>query len=136
MNKQDLIFFPKHPSHIKTYQIETKNSPLLEQNEPINSKELYNQFINNFDNALNKYKDKRFEVNGIAIKIGADIHNKPSIELSNNINERCHILCVFPNDNIYNKVSVGDKVTIRGNYLVMSNLYGIVLKKCELITTK
>lgn len=133
MNNEDLIFIPKHPSSIKTHQIETKDSVLLEQTEPISSKKLYSQFINDFDNSLNRYQDKRFEVIGTAIKIGPDIHNKPSIEISSDIDERCHILCVFANNDIYDNVSVGDEVIVRGNYLVMSNWYGIVLKKCELI---
>lgn len=132
MNNEELIFIPEHPSSIKTYEIETKDSVYLEQTEPINSEELYNKFINDFDSSLSKYKDKRFEVTGTIIKIGPDIHNKPSLEISNNIYGRCHILCVFPNEDVYDKVSVGDKVTVRGNYLVMSNWYGIVLKKCEL----
>lgn len=132
MNNEELIFIPEHPSSIKTYEIETKDSVLLEQTGPIKSEDLYNRFINDFDNSLNKYKDTRFEVTGTAIKVGPDIHNKPSIEISSNVDERCHILCVFPNDDIYNKVSVGNKVTVKGNYLVMSNWYGIVLKKCEL----
>lgn len=132
MNNEELIFIPEHPSSIKTHEIETKDSVLLEQTEPIKSKDLYNRFINDFSNSLNKYKDKRFEVTGIAIKVGPDIHNKPSIEISSNVDARCHILCVFPNDDIYNNVLVGNKVTVKGNYLVMSNWYGIVLKKCEL----
>ena len=132
MNNKELIFIPSHPSSMKTYEIETKDSVYLKQTSPINSEELYNDFINAFDSSLKKYKDKRFEVTGIAIKVGPDIHNKPSIEISSNIDGRCHILCVFPKDDIYNKVSVGDSVIIRGNYLVMSNWYGIVLKKCEL----
>ena len=132
MNNEELIFFPKHPSSWKTLQIETKNSQLLEQKEPINSLELYNLFCNDIDNALKIYEDKRFEVTGIVRKVGPDIHNKPSIEISNEVGGRCHILCVFPSDDIYNKVSVGDKVVCKGNYLVMSNWYGIVMKKCEL----
>lgn len=133
MNNEELIFIPKHPSDWKTMQIETKDSTLLEQKEPINSLELYNLFCNEIDNALKIYEDKRFEVTGIAIKVGPDIHNKPSIEISNEVDGRCHILCVFPSDEVYNKVSVGDKVVCKGNYLVMSNWYGIVMKKCELV---
>ena len=134
MNNEELKFIPEHPSSWKTIQIETKNSPLLEQSEPVDSLELYNLFCNDFDNTLKIYKDKRFEVTGIATKVGPDIHNKPSIEISNKVDGRCHVLCVFPSDEIYNKVSVGDKVVCKGNYLVMSNWYGIVIKKCELIT--
>ena len=134
MKNEELIFIPKHPSSWKTLQIETKDSQLLEQAEPVDSQELYDLFCNDFDNALKLYEDKRFEVKGIVTKVGPDIHNKPSIEISNDIDGRCHILCVFPSDDIYNKVSVGDKVVCKGNYLVMSNWYGIVMKKCEVVS--
>lgn len=132
ITNKKLIFIPIHPSNIKTHQIETKNSPLLEQNEPIDSKKLFESFVSNFDNTLKTYENKRFAVTGIVTKIGPDIHNKPSVQLSNSIDGRCQILCVFPNTDIYDEISVGDKVIIQGNYLVMSNWYGIVLKKCEL----
>lgn len=98
MDNEELIFIPEHPSNIKTHEIETKDSILLEQTEPIKSAVLYNKFINDFDNSLNTYKDKRFEVAGTVIKVGPDIHNKPSVEISSNVEERCHILCVFPNE--------------------------------------
>ena len=133
MNKEELIFMPKHPSGWKTLQIEMKDSPVLEQSEPIDSLTLYNLFDSDLENALEIYEDKRFEVEGVVIKVGPDIHNKPSIEISNTIDGRCHTLCVFPSDDIYNKAAVGDKIVCRGNYLVMSNWYGIVLKKCELV---
>ncbi len=134
MDNEELIFIPEHPSGWKTMQIETKDSPTLEQSEPVDSLELYNLFSSDFDNTLEKYVDKRFEVTGIVTKVGPDIHNKPSIEISNEVNGRCHVLCVFPSTDIYNEVSVGDTVICKGNYLVMSNWYGIVMKKCEIVT--
>lgn len=134
MNNDELIFIPKHPSNSKTTQIETKDSPLLEQSEPIETEELFNSFVTDFDSSLKKYEDKRFEITGIVTKVGPDIHNKPSVELSNKVDGRCHILCVFPSDEIYKELSVGDSVVLRGNYLVMSNWYGIVMKKCETST--
>ena len=131
--REKIKFYPEHPSESKTHQLETQDSPLLEQSEPISSLELYELFCNDFDKALNIYEDKRFEICGTAIKVGADGHNKPSIQLSDKINGRCHVLCVFPSEDIYAKVSVGDKIVVRGNYLVMCNLFGIVIKKCEVI---
>ena len=124
-------FYPEHPSEMKTHQLETQDSPLLEQDKPVESSELYQLFCDDFDNALKVYEDKRFEISGIAIKVGPDGHNKPSVQLSDKIDGKCHVLCVFPSTDVYEKVSVGDKVVIRGNYLVMCNLFGIVIKKCE-----
>ena len=90
-------------------------------------------FCNDFDNALNVYEDKRFEITGTAIYVGLDGHKKPSVQLSDSIDGRCHVLCVFPTVDVFDQVSVGDKITVQGNYLVMCNWYGIVIKKCEVV---
>lgn len=133
MSKAEIKFYPEHPSESKTHQLETQDCPVLEQSEPVSSIELYNMFCDEFDKALETYEDKRFEIAGVAIKVGPDGHKKPSIQLSDEIGGKCHVLCVFPSEDIYDKVNTGDRIVIRGNYLVMCNLYGIVMKKCEVI---
>lgn len=133
MNNDELKFYPKHPSSLKTHKIETRPMPILEQDEPFYAKELCNEFSNDLEGALAIYEDKRFEVTGIASKIGPDIHNKPSIEISDEVGGQCYTLCIFPTDDFYKEVSVGDKVTVRANYLVMSNWYGVVMKYSDLV---
>lgn len=133
MNREDLAFYPRHPSDAKTLQIETTDMPLMEQDAPFDVKTLHEQFIKNLDGALETYEDKRFEVTGIAIKIGPDVHKKPSIQLSDEATGNCFTLCIFPTDDVYHEVSVGDMVTIRANYLVMSNWFGVVMKHSELV---
>ncbi len=81
-------------------------------------------------------EDKRFERIGIASKIGPDIHHKPSIEISDEVGGQCYTFCIFPSDDFYNKVSVGDIVTVRANYLVLSSWYGVVMKYSELVTAE
>lgn len=132
MHTEELTFYPKHPSNLKTHKIETRAMPILEQEQPFEAKELCNEFTTDLDGALKIYEDKRFEVTGIASKIGPDIHNKPSIELSDEVGGTCYALCIFPSDDFYNEVSVGDRVTVRANYLVMSNWFGVVMKYSEL----
>lgn len=133
MMNEPLTFYPKHPSNLKTLIIETKPMPILPQEAPISVEALYDAFRGDLASALAIYKDKRFEVTGIATKIGPDIHNKPSIELSSDKEGNCFALCIFPTDDHYSKVSVGDKVTIRANYLVFSNWFGVVMKHSELV---
>lgn len=130
---EPLTFSPEHPSGIKTWQIETTEMPLMEQEAPFEVRSLYDECSADLDNALAVYQDKRFEVTGIAVRIGPDIHNKPSIELSDRMDGQCLALVIFPNDDFYDEVSVGDRVTIRGNYLVMSNWFGVCMKNSELI---
>ena len=133
MAQEELIFYPKHPSEMKTQKIETSPMPELPQEEPFDVKKLYEEYQANADNFLEKYVDKRFEVTGIAKKIGPDVHNKPSIELSDSADGKTYALVIFPTDDHYSKVAVGDKVTVRANYLVMSNLFCTVMKFSELV---
>lgn len=136
MHNEELTFYPKHPSGTKTNKIETTPMPILEQEEPFDVKTLCNEFCTDLDGALKIYEDKRFEVTGIASKIGPDIHNKPSIEISDEVGGQCYTLCIFPSDDFYTEVSEGDRVTVRANYLVMSNWYGVVMKHSELVAAQ
>lgn len=133
MHREELKFYPAHPSGEKTHQIETAPMPIKEQIAPDAAKALADEFRADLNAALAEYQDKRFEVTGVAIKVGPDIHNKPSIEISDRADGPCHALCIFPTNDHYSKVSVGDTVTVRANYLVMSNWFGVVMKFSELI---
>ncbi len=131
-----LEFYPKHPSDAKTFMIETTAMPMLSQNAPFFAKTLCDEFYADADSFYEKYADKRFEVTGIAKKIGPDIHNKPSIELSDSVSGQTYALVIFPSDDHYSKVNIGDGVVVRANYLVMSNQYGVVMKFSELVSVE
>ncbi len=136
MNTDKLEFYPKHPSNIKTHRIETKPMPILKQELPFSVKNLWNEFSADADSFYEKYVDKRFCVKGIAKKVGPDIHNKPSIEISDSVNGKTYALVIFPTDDHYSKVNVGDTVTVCANYLVMSNLFGTVMKYSQLVSVE
>ncbi len=131
-----LKFYPEHPSDEKTNLIETTELPILEQSSPFESKTLYEEFKSDSLKFFSKYVDKRFEISGIAKKVGPDIHNKPSIELSDGVNGQTYALVIFPTKDHYEKASVGDRVVVRSNYLVTSNLYGVVMKFSELVSVE
>lgn len=133
MNQEPIQFYPCHPSDEKTHLIETTPMPLLAQNAPFAVKPLREAFDGDLSKALAQYEDKRFEVTGIAVKVGLDIHNKPSVELSDTIDGICHTLCIFPKADILTQVKPGQQVTIRANYLVFSNWFGVVMKHSELV---
>lgn len=136
MNNEELRFYPEHPSGVKTHQIETTAMPLLEQESPFDVRMLYDEFTADANSFFAAYVDKRFEVTGIAKKIGPDIHNKPSIEISDSVDGQTYALVIFPTDDHYSKVKVGDTVVVRANYLVMSNHYGTVMKYSELVAVE
>lgn len=130
-------FYPCHPSDEKTNRIKTTPSPLLEgQTAPFDAKELCVAFENDLEGCLKQYEDKRFMVSGIASTVELDIHNLPTVQLSDKVGGRCYTHCIFPvevGDAIMSKVKVGDQVTILSNYLVMSNVFGVVMKYSELV---
>lgn len=133
---EELTFYPKHPSGMKTNQIETTAMPILKQAAPFAVKMLCDAFAADAESFFGKYVDKRFEVTGVAKKVGPDIHNKPSIELSDRVDGQTYALVIFPTDEHYHKVEVGDTVVVRANYLVMSNHYGTVMKFSELVSVE
>ena len=132
----ELRFYPEHPSGEKTHQIETTAMPILQQAAPFAVKTLCDEIAADADSFFAKYVDYRFEVTGIARKVGPDIHNKPSIELSDCADGQTYALVIFPTDDHYSKVKAGDTVTVRANYLVMSNHYGTVMKFGELVSVE
>ena len=136
MAQEELTFYPKHPSGMKTHKIETTPMPMLPQDAPFGVKKLYEEYQADAEDFLGKYVDKRFEVTGVAKKIGPDVHNKPSIDLSDCADGKTYALVIFPTDDHYSKVAVGDTVTVRANYLVMSNLFGTVMKFSELVNVE
>ncbi len=136
MNNENLKFFPRHPSGEKTHKIETTAMPILSQDAPFDVKTLCDEFNTDAEKFFAKYLDKRFEVTGVAKNVGPDIHNKPSIELSDSESGQTYGLVIFPTEDHYSKVGVGDKVVVRANYLVMSNTYGVVMKFSELVSVK
>lgn len=136
MSHTALTFYPEHPSGAKTQQIETTAMPILTQDTPFCVKTLCDEFHADDESFYAKYVDKRFEVTGVAKKIGPDIHHKPSIEISDSVSGQTYALVIFPTDDHYSKVTVGDRVVVRANYLVMSNHYGLVMKFSELVSVE
>lgn len=136
MSNEELKFYPKHPSGIKTHKIETSAMPILEQDAPFDVKTLNDEFKSDDQKFFDTYVDHRFEVTGVAKKIGPDIHNKPSIEISDSVSGQTYALVIFRTDDRYSKVNVGDTVVVRANYLVMSNHYGLVMKYSALVSVE
>lgn len=136
MHNETLTFYPAHPSGEKTHLIETVAMPILRQNAPFDVRALCNEFAADEERFYATYVDKRLEITGIAKTVGPDIHNKPSLEISDRADGPTYALVIFPTDDHYRKVKVGDRVTVRANYLVMSNHYGTVMKYSELVSVE
>lgn len=112
---------------------EKTDCPTFQQGKPLDVRAVYEEFTEHYEVATEKYYEKRIEMTGVARKIGPDIHGKPAIELSDKVDGRCYALCIFQDDYFYSKVSVGDSVVCRGNFLRAREPFGAVLTKSELI---
>ena len=133
LDTTQLFYYTEHPSNVKTFFIESFPMKELGQEEPFEIKALCGEFQSDVGSAYNKYLDKRFEVTGVVKTVGPDVHNKPSIELTDKDGRECYALCIFPSDDIYDTVKVGDTVTVSANFLVMTNWYGVVMKHSEIV---
>lgn len=122
-----------NPSTLKILIRSRLNASILKQEEPLDVKILYNDFVKDYTKVEKIYDKKRFEIIGIVTHIGPDIHNKPSIQLSDKEDGENYALCVFNSKKMQDGVKTGDKIICKGNYLVMRHRFGIVLKKSEIV---
>ena len=127
-----LEFFPCHPSDEKTGQIQNHPSPLLnDPNEPFEAASLVKEFEDDMDKAIRHYSDRRFSICGIVKAVEMDMHDLPSVQLSDEEGINCDLLAIFPEEKGLPDVQIGERVTITGNYLVYSHPLGVIMKYCE-----
>ena len=138
---QDKLLPPRKPLVGEDYAARMQRVRYLEEHDaeeftgdqPVDVKEMYDELVADYDKAFPKYSEKRLTVTGIVSRIAPDVYGIPSLELSDSVDGRCYGLTVFFTDDIYDKVKVGDKVTILGNILNIREPYGTTIKKCELL---
>lgn len=134
LQSAEKILYSAKPDAQKAYEAENTLFPLMEQSEPFGVKEVCDYFFANPRRALDEFDRKRFEVQGVVLRTGPDgVFGEPCIELSDKLGGKCYVLCIFRDEKLYRSVKAGDKISVRGNYLVIREDYGIVLKICELI---
>lgn len=61
------------------------------------------------------------------------IHGKTSIELSDCVGGQCFVLFVFESEEKYAAISEANVITCRGNYLGVTNEFGVVMKRSEVL---
>ncbi|MBD5134265.1 MAG: hypothetical protein HDT38_07345, partial [Clostridiales bacterium] len=100
--------YSKQPAEEDMRQIEFGYLPVLPQAAPADANELYEAFDSDLAVSEKMYAGHRFEVVGVASKVGPDVHNKPSIELSDETGGKCFVLCVFNSEEFYGRVTAGE----------------------------
>ena len=129
LDTTQLFYYTEHPSNVKTFFIESFPMEELEQKEPFEIKALCGEFQSDVGSAYNKYLDKRFEVTGVVKTVGPDVHNKPSIELTDKDGRECYALCIFPERYHPNDILSG---TPSFSWHEESHVYGcVIVQKIE-----
>lgn len=106
--------------------------PLTEQDVLFDAKQLHADFCADRAKCEAEYFLKRQTVKGVVMWMGNDIHNKPSIQLSDKADGDCYVHCVLAKKD-YGDVKVGDEITMQGNFLECHPEFGVVLKMSEVV---
>ena len=69
---------------------------------------VYREFVEEYAAAAEKYYEKRVEMIGVVRKICPDIHNKPFIEFSDQVDGRCYVLFIVESAEFYSRISMGE----------------------------
>ena len=109
----------------RVHRLETTDAPRYEGEEPIDAVSLYNELLEDYETAYEKYYEKRLRLCGIVTKIEDDEFGAPSFQFTDEGKTRGYALI--------EKVHEGDRAEIIGNVVFIREPYGLVVKKCELL---
>ena len=117
----------------RAHRLATTDAPRYAGKEPVDAVSLYNELLEDYETAHEKYYEKRLRLCGIVSKIEKDEFGAPSFQFTDEGKTRCYALIVFPTAEIYEKVREGDRAEIIGNVVFIREPYGLVVKKSELL---
>ena len=120
----------------RIHRLETTEAPRFEGEEPLDAIALYKELLEDYENAYNKYYEKRIILSGLVTKVQDDEFGAPSFQFTDNSGSRCYALVVFPDETIYQQVKEGDQAEIIGNVVFIREPYGLVVKNSRLISTE
>lgn len=117
----------------KTESSSHAQSVISNESPDINVTDLYNKYSNDPDSDEPTYDGKQETATGVITYIGKDDHGTDSMQLSDKEDGTSYVLGVFGSADEMKSVSVGDTVTITGNFHIMSSSNMVVLKQCKII---
>ena len=98
----------------------------------INVVDIWNTYNEDPDKDTPTYDGDAVTATGVITYIGKDDHGTDSMELSDKENGTSYVLGVFGSADEMSPVSVGDTVTITGNFHIMSSTNMVVIKQCKI----
>ncbi len=97
-------------------------------------KDLYDEFKPDVQSVSKKYEGADITVTGVVTYKGPDIHNTPSIELSDVSGGKSYVLVVVNSSSQLDEVAVGETVTMSGNFHIFGSDDWVVLKQGVILT--
>lgn len=99
----------------------------------INASEIWKKYKEDPDNRTPTYDGNQETATGVITYIGKDDHGTDSMQISDTKGGTSYVLGVFGSAEEMSAVSVGDTVTITGNFHIMSSHDMVVLKSCKIL---
>lgn len=110
-----------------------KETPEVTRETPqINASDLWNKYDQDPDKNTPTYDGDQETVTGVITYIGKDDHGTDSMQLADEKDGTSYVIGVFGSREEMDPVSVGNTVTISGNFHIMSSTNMVVLKQCQI----
>lgn len=99
----------------------------------INASALWDKYDKDPDKNTPTYDGEKETVTGVITYIGKDDHGTDSMQIADEKSGTSYVIGVFGSREEMDPVSVGDTVTITGNFHIMSSTNMVVLKECQIL---
>lgn len=99
----------------------------------INASALWDKYDKYPDKNTPTYDGEKETVTGVITYIGKDDHGTDSMQIADEKDGTSYVIGVFGSREEMDPVSVGDTVTITGNFHIMSSTNMVVLKECQIL---
>lgn len=98
----------------------------------INASDIWKKYDQKSDSHTPTYDGDQETATGVVTYIGKDDHGTDSLQISDTKGGTSYVLGVFGSAEEMSAVSVGDTITITGNFHIMSSHDMVVLKQCKI----
>lgn len=123
----------KDSSSVVSSEDVTSEETTLSYTDPkINVKEIWDRYDKDPDKHVPTYTGKEEEATGVVTYIGKDDHGTDSLQLAEVADGTSYVLGVFASAKETESVHVGETITIKGSFHIMSSTNMVVLKRCSI----
>lgn len=120
-------------SDSKTSSATSSDTVVTKEKPQINASDIWKKYDQDPDKNTPTYDGDQETATGVITYIGKDDHGTDSMQISDTKGGTSYVLGVFGSADEMSAVSVGDTVTITGNFHIMSSSNMVVLKSCRIL---